>query len=135
MYLYKTKHAYLFQLACKYVNDPVLFRRRDNGNLVKFDLRYIVFVRQFDSTGIDAFIYNNFWIRFAINEFSLSNLDDILTHMTVHNYSADTNASVYQLECQEFIAQFETLYPKLKWATIQAEIATVIKEVLRAAAK
>jgi len=124
------------KLACKYVQNPVLFRRQDNGNMVKFDLRYIVFVRQF-GVNLDAYIYNNFWIRFAVNEFSLRDLDDVLTHLTVHNYTPDGGGAtnMYQLECHKFIAQLELLYPKLRWSEVQAQINAIIKEVLQSVTK
>jgi tubulin--tyrosine ligase-like protein 12 len=73
------------KLACKYIQNPILFRRPDTGRLVKFDLRYIVLVRSFDP--LDVYVYKDFWPRCAINNFDLKTLDDTLAHLSVFNYS------------------------------------------------
>jgi hypothetical protein len=72
-------------LACKYIHNPVLFRRPDSGRLVKFDLRYIVFVCSL--APLDVHLYKDFWPRCAINDYDLQTLDDVLGHMSVFNYS------------------------------------------------
>ncbi|CAI4224155.1 unnamed protein product [Auanema sp. JU1783] len=115
------------KLACKYIERPVLFRRPDNGNNVKFDLRYIIFVKDLEK--IDAYIYRNFWIRFSINEFNLDQLDDTETHFTVFNYVGDGN-KILQMRCEDFIKQFSELYPNLQWEDIQNKINSSIRELL-----
>lgn len=50
------------QVACKYVEDPVLFERGDIGK-VKFDIRYIVLLRSVQP--LKLYAYKVFWLRFA----------------------------------------------------------------------
>ncbi|KAL6734943.1 hypothetical protein Aduo_005430 [Ancylostoma duodenale] len=117
------------KIACKYIERPVLFHRTDNDCMVKFDLRYIVFVNQVRP--LRAYVYNNFWIRFAINHFSLDRLDDIDTHFTVFNYGNDEK--ILQMECGDFIKRFEATYESIKWHDIQLKINSVLKGALEAA--
>uniref|UniRef100_A0A183V9U4 Tubulin--tyrosine ligase-like protein 12 n=1 Tax=Toxocara canis TaxID=6265 RepID=A0A183V9U4_TOXCA len=114
------------KIACKYIERPVLFRRPDTGHMVKFDLRYIALVRSLRP--LVVFLYNDFWIRFAINDFSLHELDDRETHFTVFNY--DDASKVLNMRCEDFTSQLEKMYPKLKWTDVQSKINAVIKEAL-----
>lgn len=120
------------KIACKYIDHPVLFHRVDNNCMVKFDLRYIVFLT--DVRPLRAFVYNNFWIRFAINEFSLDRLDDVDTHFTVFNYDDDYE-KVLQMNCADFVKQFEGIYPSIKWTNIQNKVMKVLRKALDAACR
>uniref|UniRef100_A0A915PNG0 Tubulin--tyrosine ligase-like protein 12 n=1 Tax=Setaria digitata TaxID=48799 RepID=A0A915PNG0_9BILA len=114
------------KIACKYIHQPVLFRRPDNGNMVKFDLRYVIFLRSLRP--LKLFLYRNFWVRFAINDFSLSELDDRDAHFTVFNYCKSDE--VLDMDCKTFISQWEKLYA-VKWDEIQEKINEVIKDVVK----
>ncbi|KAM3719857.1 Tubulin--tyrosine ligase-like protein [Dirofilaria immitis] len=118
------------KIACKYIHRPVLFRRPDNGNMVKFDIRYIVFLRSLRP--LKLFLYKNFWVRFAINDFSLSELDDRETHFTVFNYSGEDK--VLNMDCKDFIDQWEKLYA-VKWSEIQEKINGIIKKVFESVSR
>lgn len=50
------------QVVCKYIEDPVLFRREDVG-MVKFDIRYMLMLRSVQPLRLYA--YDVFWLRFA----------------------------------------------------------------------
>ncbi|KAK0394205.1 hypothetical protein QR680_000617 [Steinernema hermaphroditum] len=113
------------KIACKYIERPLLITRPDNGNNVKFDLRYIVFLRSVQP--LDLCIYKNFWIRFGIKEFSLMHLDCHDTHFTVHNYGEA--GKVYQMNCHTFMTLVENRYPQLKWVDVQKKINSVIRGV------
>ncbi|VDL80994.1 unnamed protein product [Nippostrongylus brasiliensis] len=119
------------KIACKYIERPVLFLREDNNSMVKFDLRYIVFVNQVRP--LRAFVYNNFWIRFAINEFSLDRLDDIETHFTVFNYG--DGDKILQMKCDDFIKRIEETHPSIKWANVQKQVDEVLRNALEAACR
>uniref|UniRef100_A0A158PCQ5 Tubulin--tyrosine ligase-like protein 12 n=1 Tax=Angiostrongylus cantonensis TaxID=6313 RepID=A0A158PCQ5_ANGCA len=119
------------KIACKYIERPVLFNRADNNCMVKFDLRFIMFVT--DVRPLRAFVYNNFWIRFAINEFSLHRLDDVDTHFTVFNYTDDVK--VLQMNCADFVKRFEDIYACIKWSDIQSKIMVVLRKAVEAACR
>ncbi|VDM56849.1 unnamed protein product [Angiostrongylus costaricensis] len=108
---------------------PVLFNRVDNNCMVKFDLRFIMFVT--DVRPLRAFVYNNFWIRFAINEFSMHRLDDVDTHFTVFNYTDDEK--VLRMNCDDFVKRFEDTYVWIKWSDIQSKIMVVLRKAVEAA--
>ena len=56
---------FTFQVACKYIHDPVLFQRKDleGEPLVKFDIRYIVMLAS--TKPLKLYAYKVFWLRFA----------------------------------------------------------------------
>ncbi|CAI2339559.1 unnamed protein product [Caenorhabditis sp. 36 PRJEB53466] len=119
------------KIVCQYIHRPLLFPRADNGNNVKFDLRYIVFLNGLSP--VTAYVYNRFWIRFAINEFTLSNFDDVETHFTVFNYLA--KEKVLQMKCEDFIKTIENTYPRIKWTDVQKDINATIRKAFDAAAQ
>lgn len=53
---------FVFQVVCKYLEDPVLFNREEVG-MVKFDIRYMLMLRSVQPLRLYA--YNVFWLRFA----------------------------------------------------------------------
>ncbi|KAI8083348.1 tubulin-tyrosine ligase family-domain-containing protein [Gilbertella persicaria] len=103
------------QIAQPYLTTPCLY----NGK--KFDLRYIVLVRQTEP--LVACVYNMFWTRLANKKFNLDHLDDYESQFTVMNYS---NYEMTQLDHKSFIYNIEKQY-QIQWEPIQQEIHAAIK--------
>ena len=55
-------NSIVFQVACKYIENPVLFHREDVGH-VKFDVRYLVLISSAKPLVLHA--DKVFWLRFA----------------------------------------------------------------------
>ncbi|CAD6195780.1 unnamed protein product [Caenorhabditis auriculariae] len=120
------------KIACEYISRPLLFPRPDIKKNVKFDLRFILFVRQLRP--VIAFTYNKLWIRFSLKEFNLSQLDCTRTHTTVFNYSGNGD-QVFNMHCEEFIQTMETAYPNLKWPTVEQKVQKMFREMLELVSK
>lgn len=100
----------------RYLASPCLY----NGK--KFDLRYIVLVRQ-AHPDLVACVYNMFWVRLANKKFDLTDLQDYERQFTVMNY---TNYQMTQLDHKSFIQNMEKQH-SVKWDNIQQEIYAVIR--------
>ncbi|RNE99552.1 putative tubulin tyrosine ligase [Trypanosoma rangeli] len=94
------------KVVCKYVAKTATLHRR------KFDLRFIVAVRSFASeeTAMEAYLYNVFWTRFALEEYALNDFDHFEKHWTVMNY--ENPAKLIQLHDSEFIEEFNAEHAK-----------------------
>ncbi|ORE17065.1 hypothetical protein BCV71DRAFT_244248 [Rhizopus microsporus] len=100
----------------RYLTSPCLY----NGK--KFDLRYIVLVRQVHPNLV-ACVYNMFWVRLANKKFDLTDLQDYERQFTVMNY---TNYQMTQLDHKSFIQNMEKQH-SVKWDNIQQEVYAVIR--------
>lgn len=116
------------KIAQKYIEDPVLFQRPDCG-AVKFDLRYVLLLKSVKP--LSAFVYKNFFLRFANKPFDLNNLDDYEKHFTVMNYKE--KATLCRMLCDDFVVKFEKQYPSVTWKEIEEKIFSMFKEMLIAA--
>ncbi|XP_059147124.1 tubulin--tyrosine ligase-like protein 12 [Physella acuta] len=119
------------KVACKYIEQPVLFYRQDIQSKVKFDIRYLVFL-----TGVKPlrlYAYQVFWLRFANKPYSLSDLHDYERHFTVMNYVEGAETKLKQVHYHEFIPQFEEQNPGYKWQDVQTKILQMFKELFEAA--
>lgn len=114
------------KIAQKYIENPVLFDRPEIGGKVKFDIRYVFLLKSAEP--LEAYIYSNFFLRFANKVFSLSNFDDYEQHFTVMNYG--TELQLRHIPCAEFLELWTEQYPKNDWESIEADICEMLKEVL-----
>lgn len=114
------------KIAQKYITDPVLFNRTEIGGKVKFDIRYVFLLK--GSEPLEAYIYSNFFLRFANKIFNLTNFDDYEQHFTVMNYGAELE--LRHLPCAEFLQHWHEQYPSHDWEDIEADICEMLKEML-----
>ncbi|KAI9251244.1 tubulin-tyrosine ligase family-domain-containing protein [Sporodiniella umbellata] len=110
------------RIAQRYLTSPCLYHGK------KFDLRYIVLVRQ-SKPYLVAGVYNMFWIRLANKKFNLKDLNDYERQFTVMNYST---FQMTQLDDKSFIRNMEKQYP-IQWENVQQDIHQVMKDALNAA--
>ncbi|XP_068163377.1 tubulin--tyrosine ligase-like protein 12 [Antennarius striatus] len=116
------------KVVCKYIDDPVLFRREDVG-MVKFDARYMLMLRSVQPLRLYA--YNVFWLRFANRPFSLDHFDDYQKHFTVMNYAE--GVVLKQVHYDDFIPMFEEQYPLYPWKDVEAELFKAFRELFEGA--
>ncbi|XP_055585705.1 tubulin--tyrosine ligase-like protein 12 [Uranotaenia lowii] len=113
------------KIVQKYIENPVLFERPEVEGKVKFDVRYVVLLKSVDDPA--AYIYTNFFLRFANKSFDLTDFDDYEKHFTVMNYS---QFQLRHMKCEEFLDQWAVQYPKHPWQTIEDDISSMLKEVV-----
>ncbi|XP_005101996.1 tubulin--tyrosine ligase-like protein 12 [Aplysia californica] len=119
------------KVACKYIEDPVLYFREDVGGKVKFDIRYIVLLSSAEP--LKLFAYKVFWLRFANKPYSLDHLDDYQKHFTVMNYVEGADEKLKQVHYDDFIPEFESQNPGFVWTDVENDIFNMIKELFVAA--
>lgn len=114
------------KIAQRYIARPLTYQNR------KIDLRFIVILNQVNP--LQLTITNDFWIRFANNEFMLdrNSFYDYETHFTVMNYGG---SKMLNMIWQDFIPMFDEEYQgRTTWKEMQDKIYQVIKETFIAAA-
>lgn len=114
------------KIAQKYIDRPVLFDRVDTGAKVKFDVRYVFLVKSTEP--LDAYIYTNFFLRFANKPFGLDQFDEYEKHFTVMNYGE--HLQLLHLKCADFLQLWNEQYPKYNWISIENDIRQMLYEVL-----
>ncbi|VDN04047.1 unnamed protein product [Thelazia callipaeda] len=120
-------------INCKYIHQPVCSQRRDNGNMVKFDLHYALFLCSLRPLKLS--LYKNFLydLLYSGLEFFACELDDYDTQLTVFSY-IDKNKILNEsciffisgqldlvMDCNSFIRRWEKLYC-IKWDGVQMKI-------------
>uniref|UniRef100_A0AAG5CQE0 Tubulin--tyrosine ligase-like protein 12 SET-like domain-containing protein n=1 Tax=Anopheles atroparvus TaxID=41427 RepID=A0AAG5CQE0_ANOAO len=118
------------KIAQKYIEHPVLFERAELEACVKFDIRYVLLVKGVDEPC--AYVYTNFFLRFANKPFRLDDFDDYEKHFTVMNYGQYT---LRHMKCDEFVQCWRTQYPRHPWDQIETDICDMLKEMLLGATK
>ncbi|KAI8791781.1 tubulin--tyrosine ligase protein 12 [Biomphalaria glabrata] len=121
------------KVACKYIENPVLFHRSDVEADVKFDIRYLVLLTSIEP--LQLFTYQVFWLRFANKPYSLNDLYDYEKHFTVMNYVEGAETKLKQMHYNDFIPEFEKQNEGFFWKDIEKDIFTMIKELFQAATK
>lgn len=114
------------KIAQKYLENPVLFERTDTGAKVKFDVRYVFLVKSTEP--LEAYIYTNFFLRFANKPFSLDQFDEYEKHFTVMNYGE--HLQLLHLRCADFLKLWNEQNPKYQWANIETDICRMLQQVL-----
>lgn len=112
------------KIAQKYVEDPVLFERQELGGKVKFDVRYVILLK--DVENLEAYVYSNFFLRFANKSFALTNFDDYEQHFTVMNYREE--AELRHIKCSEFLDMWVQQYPDHSWNEVEDNICSMLNE-------
>lgn len=114
------------KVAQKYIDKPVLFDRVDIGAKVKFDVRYVFLVKSTEP--LEAYIYTNFFLRFANKPFALDQFDEYEKHFTVMNYGE--HLQLLHLKCADFLKLWNEQYPKYDWTNIENDIRQMLHECL-----
>lgn len=117
------------KIAQKYIENPVLFDRPEVGGKVKFDVRYVILLSSVDP--LEAYIYRNFFLRFANKPFALDRFDDYEQHFTVMNYNEQVQ--LRHIPCKDFLEMWTVQYPDHSWHEIEQDICDMLREVLIAA--
>lgn len=121
------------KISQKYVENPVLFQRNDisEGSSVKFDVRYVILLSAAEP--LEAYVYNNFFLRFSNKAFSLDRFDDYEKHFTVMNYTE--NVQLKHLPCSDFLVQWQNQFPDHQWDGVETKICEMLREILENAVK
>ncbi|XP_049300981.1 tubulin--tyrosine ligase-like protein 12 [Anopheles funestus] len=118
------------KIAQKYIEHPVLFERAELEASVKFDVRYVLLLKSVDE--LCAYVYTNFFLRFANKPFQLDDFDDYEKHFTVMNYG---QYQLRHMKCDEFVRCWQTQFPKHPWDQIETDICEMLKEMLQGATR
>uniref|UniRef100_A0A8W7PJZ2 Tubulin--tyrosine ligase-like protein 12 SET-like domain-containing protein n=2 Tax=gambiae species complex TaxID=44542 RepID=A0A8W7PJZ2_ANOCL len=118
------------KIAQKYIEHPVLFERAELEASVKFDVRYVLLVKSVDE--LCAYVYTNFFLRFANKPFQMDDFDDYEKHFTVMNYG---QFQLRHMKCDEFVQTWHTQYPQHPWDQIETDICEMLREMLQGATK
>ncbi|KAF4526216.1 hypothetical protein B566_EDAN001901 [Ephemera danica] len=117
------------KIAQKYAENPVLFHRPGIGH-VKFDVRYVIILKSVQP--LTAFVYRQFFVRFANLPFQLSGLHEYERHFTVMNY--ENPSQLCHMKCADFVPEFESQHQEHKWDDVEASILVALRGALEGSA-
>uniref|UniRef100_A0A182LSF8 Tubulin--tyrosine ligase-like protein 12 SET-like domain-containing protein n=1 Tax=Anopheles culicifacies TaxID=139723 RepID=A0A182LSF8_9DIPT len=118
------------KIAQKYIEHPVLFERSELEASVKFDVRYVLLLKSVDD--LCAYVYTNFFLRFANKPFQMDDFDDYEKHFTVMNYG---QYQLRHMKCDEFVQSWQAQYPHHPWDQIETDICEMLREMLQGATR
>ena len=119
------------KIVQKYVEKPALFHRPTSGGNVKFDVRYVILLKNVEE--LEVYVYKNFFLRFSNIPFEMNDFDVYEKHFTVMNY--DENFVLQHLKCEEFQNEWKDQYGKFPWVDIETDICEMLKEMFIGATK
>lgn len=117
------------KIVQRYITNPVLFHRSECEGKVKFDIRYVLLLKNVKP--LEAYVYEKFFLRFANVPFELDDFSNYQKHFTVMNYQE--NVDLRHIKCDDFIIQFEQQYPDHTWKKIEKVILKMLKDILESA--
>lgn len=117
------------KIAQKYISNPVLFYRDECSGKVKFDIRYVILLKS--TKPLQAYVYRNFFLRFANKPFEMKNFEDYEQHFTVMNYRE--GSTLKRMLCEEFKTAWQEQYPAHCWAGVEQSIFDMLKEICECA--
>lgn len=117
------------KIAQKYIEKPVLFHRTEISGKVKFDVRYVLLLKSVKP--LEAYIYRNFFLRFANKPFELNNFDEYEKHFTVMNYTE--GAQLKHMLCADFKVHWAEQYPSISWDSVEESVFSMFKEMFECA--
>ncbi|CAH0550755.1 unnamed protein product [Brassicogethes aeneus] len=117
------------KIVQKYITNPVLFHRADIGERVKFDIRYVLLLKQ--SQPLEAYVYKQFFLRFANKSFDLSDFDVYEKHFTVMNYQ--DNLNLKKCLAEDFKTLWMQQYANYPWEKVESSILKMFRQLFESA--
>lgn len=105
------------RVACKYVENPALYLGK------KFDMRFVVLLRSAEP--LELYLYETFYIRAALEPYTLTDLDCYEKHWTVMNYvhGVDMKKFIY---AKDFIAEIERQHGEGSWPPCYEKVKAML---------
>lgn len=119
------------KIVQKYVENPMLFYRPTSNGKVKFDVRYVILLKNVEE--LEVYVCKQFFLRFANIPFEMNQFDVYEQHFTVMNYNE--NMVLQHLKCEDFLEEWKDQYSEFPWEDIENDICDMLKAMFIAATK